>query len=102
MNKQEQIEKMTAVLSCDRCTCVDGTTISNKCPEMSERNFIPCKFKDTIRMVATILTEAGYINGADFVEWLEKVIEKEEFLEGKKVKTKTLIDKALQEYLKGE
>lgn len=99
MNKQEQIEKMTAVLSCDRCTCVDGTTISNKCPEMSERNFIPCKFKDTIRMVATILTEAGYINGADFVEWLKhKTLDPicrakmENFM----------FDSLLQEYLKGE
>lgn len=71
MNKQEQIEKMAEILSCNRCTCADGNTISNKCPEMSEKNFIPCKFKDTMRVAATILTEAGYIKGVDFVEWLK-------------------------------
>lgn len=84
MNKQEQIEKMAKVISnsCDR----EG--IAKRCPER----------------IAFALAEAGYVNGADFVEWLKNKY-KAEYDRWKGVAISIRIDdieELLQEYLKGE
>lgn len=98
MNKQEQIEKMV------RMICEDDTPYGDE-EDKVNCNECPCyknKQCELYQREATSFVEAGYINGADFVEWLKKEIKEAEFLEGKKVRTKMLVDKALQEYLKGE
>ena len=92
-SRQEQIEKMVTILACGRCG-----QLSWDCPEDEG---LKCYGKEEARPTATLLVSKGYINGADFVEWL-----KTKFLylineAGHVVDIRTL-DEALQEYLKGE
>lgn len=86
MNKQEQIEKMAKNMSHKESICRQSDC--NKCSYA--KRFCPLKHN------AKVLVEAGYINGADFVEWLKKhpyfgmLCPNPEY------------EEALQEYLKGE
>lgn len=102
MNKQEQIEKMT------RLICEDDT------PYGDEEDKIECKdcccYKDKrctlYQDTATSITNAGYINGTDFVEWLKNKgdhfsCETDSEIEWNAIDVEDLPD-LLQEYLKGE
>lgn len=95
MNKQEQIEKMA------RMICEDDTPYGDE-EDKVNCNECPCyknKQCELYQREATSFVEAGYINGADFVEWLKhKTLDPicrakmENFM----------FDSLLQEYLKGE
>lgn len=80
MNKQEQIEKMA---------------------QEGRDNLIATNYQDKtdIERLCKALYHAGYINGADFVEWLK---EKCTFDGHRLAFDKDEFDTALQEYLKGE
>lgn len=91
MNKQEQIEKMARDMSVNESLCRQYDC--DHCPYFPQF----CWRKED----AERLIQAGYINGADFVEFvLNKVtqawIEKRVLLGFKDLKS------LLQEYLKGE
>lgn len=88
MNKQEQIEKMA---------------------QEGRDNLIATNYqgKTDIERLCKALYHAGYINGADFVEWLKEkygdlfyeIVLRET---GYPYREQVDLDKALQEYLKGE
>lgn len=84
MDKQEQIEKMYE----DIPSFVGDKYRYGACVHHRE-------------LLAEALVNAGYINGADFVEWLKKDIEGKHWLGYVQI-IKNYLDKALQEYLKGE
>ena len=92
MNKQEQKRKLSQVI-CGNCDGNARTLCS--CPQVSR------------------ILQAGYINGADFVEWLKTRLKQEQgnasnvpshawdICKGLQ-RAIDIIDEALQEYLKGE
>lgn len=85
MNKQEQIEKIDEVLSDSLYYNLDD-------------DGRPYYEFDKFEVVDNLI-KAGYINGADFVEWLKKnFIVATWDRKGNKVK----LAEALQEYTKGE
>lgn len=91
MNKQEQIEKMATILACGRC----GQP-SWDCPEDEDlKRYV----KEAAKPTASLLASKGYIDGADFVEWLKSSRFMKPYCMG--ISMVTLND-ALQEYLKGE
>lgn len=93
MNKQEQIEKMAIAMckdpvGCDFCHhCFKG------------------EFDCDEHMFAENAVEEGYINGADFVEWLKSsrfvkpYMDDIDYCMGIDIE---VLAEALQEYLKGE
>lgn len=95
MNKQEQIEKMAQAM-CDGCS--DAHKIPPECKPSGD-----C----VIFHSAENAIEAGYINSSDFVEWLKEkygdlfyeIVLRET---GYPYREQVDLDKALQEYLKGE
>lgn len=97
MNKQEQIEKMTTMIACGNCG-----RCSWDCPEDCDGK---CYVKEGSKPTANLLVSKGYINGADFVEWLKKskyvkpYMDDVDYCFGINVER---LDEALQEYLKGE
>lgn len=88
-HKQEQIEKMAKAM-CEGCS--DAHKIP---PECNPRPAC-CVWENAARAI-----NAGYINGADFVEWLKEnavvlAVHKDEYISVRR------LNEALQEYLKGE
>ncbi len=99
MNKQKQIEKMAEIM----CKDPVGCEFCNHC--------FRGEFDCIEYMFAENAVEAGYINGADFVEWLKsRVISNRDYphlavallCDDMREELSEFIDKALQEYLKGE
>lgn len=90
MNKQEQIEKM-----------IDVMVDSEDCIKAMYGKRLDTDY----RVVANTFVEAGYINGADFVEWLKSsrfvkpYMDDIDYCIGIDVE---VLAKALKEYLKGE
>lgn len=91
MNKQEQIEKMKKAM-CYKPSC-------KKCTYFKDKH---CYYYagDAKRLI-----EAGYINGADFVDWLKSsrfvkpYMDDMDYCMGIDIE---VLAEALQEYLKGE
>lgn len=84
MNR-EQIEKMTIAM-CDEDSC------RHSCPAYEDDGTCNYYKKEALR-----LANKGYINGADFVEWLKdnwNIVARDIVIES--------LTEALQEYLKGE
>ena len=90
MNKQEQIEKMA------NCISVATEYASEICGTPQANNMS----RKELAAEALILFE-GYINGADFVEWLKNRY-REDKLPDALIMSETNLDEALQEYLKGD
>ena len=86
MNKQA-IEKMATIIACGDCGCA-----SWDCPNDEG---IKCYAKEKAKSTANLLVRNGYINGADFVEWLCKEFSSNgDFISA----DKEAILEALQEY----
>lgn len=91
MKKQEQIERIESILTDVLC---------QKSKDVNE--FVSMQSRDIALQGAKALTNKGYINGADFVEWLkDKWSLKFEWHNMTCVSAGDL-NEALQEYLKGE
>ena len=103
MDKQEQIEKMATIIACGDCGCA-----SWDCPNDEG---IKCYAKEKAKSTANLLVRNGYINGADFVEWLKsRDISSKDYphlevalcFDDTREELTNFIDEALNAYLKGE
>lgn len=90
MNKQEQIEKMARDM-CDGCS--DAHKIPPECKPSNH-----CLIFHNVEHAV----EAGYINGADFVEWLKHRYTYDHWKGARVTISFEQLSEALQEYLKGE
>lgn len=99
MNKQEQIEKMAKAIN-ETTFSGDGFVIGRR-----KKGTLEIEDKTDTRLVSKWLIERGYINGADFVEWLKSsrfvkpYMDDIDYCMGIDVE---VLAEALQEYLKGE
>lgn len=91
MNRQEQIEKMAN----DMVGEIDYDVNYYSDDNYSE---VIIDYKTTAKNIV----EKGYINGADFVEWLKSKYADLYYLDTFNRQDIFEIDQALQEYLKGE
>lgn len=89
MKKQEQIKKITKDL--------EGIILYDEVLKINY-NIDEVDIEET----AKNLVANGYINGADFVEWLEKKYGRLFYEVGYAYREQADLNKALQEYLKGE
>lgn len=93
MNKQEQIEKMAKAIN-ETTFSGDGFVIGRR-----KKGTLEIEDKTDSRLVAKWLIERGYINGADFVEWMKS---KYDHWKGVAISVRIDdIEDLLQEYLKG-
>lgn len=95
MKKQEQIEKMAKAIN-ETTFSGDGFVIGR-----SKKGTLEIEDKTDTRLVAKWLIERGYINGADFVEWLKENAVSMTAHGAEYIAVGRLAE-ALQEYLKGE
>lgn len=95
MNKQEIKEQVILAIK---------DAIGNNVSFVDESSaLVDCDDVDHIaEQSADELIEAGYINGADFVEWLKSKYADLYYLDTFNRQDVFEIDQALQEYLKGE
>lgn len=96
MNKKEQIEKMAKAIN-ETTFSGDGFVIGR-----SKKGTLEIEDKTDTRLVAKWIIERGYINGADFVEWLKNRFTYDHWKGVTVHISLNDLDEALQEYLKGE